>query len=310
MKAVALSQFWPLLEQSVINTPNEVRRLFHGRGRCYDGLEQLTVDWLQGQLMVNLFKPVDNLFLETLKEGLIKFTNNTVWLNREGRSILLQHRYQDGTPLEVLFGEPDFNPIIEENTLKYRLELGKNQNSGLFLDMRLGRQWIQARAKQKNVLNLFAYTCGFSVAAMAGGAEQVVNVDIAKAMLNRGRENHRLNGHNTKQIKFLGHDILKSWGKIKKYGLYDLIIIDPPEFQKGSFAVSKDYKKILRRLPNLLAHNGEVLACVNSPRLTPDFLIELMQEEASEFKYQYRLENPPEFRDKDRNSSLKALVFS
>src|SRR5690606_30752501 len=159
------------------------------------------------------------------------------------------------------------------------------------------------------VLNLFAYTCGFSVAAIAGGAEHVVNLDMARAALSRGRENHRLNGHDLGRVSFLGHELTKSWGKVKKGGPYDLVIIDPPSFQKGSFALTKDYQKILRRLPELLSEQGSVLACVNDPDIGPDFLIAGMADEAPELRFERRLENPPEFADIDPDSGLKALVF-
>ncbi|SON48843.1 putative S-adenosyl-L-methionine-dependent methyltransferase [Vibrio tapetis subsp. tapetis] len=310
MNKDALSQLWPLLEEALEQAPNELRRLFHGRGQCYEGLEQMTIDWLQGQLVVHIFKPAGDDFLVELNNGLLALTESTAWSAKMGRAILVQHRYLEGSPFETVFGVPELKPVVEELGLKYQLELGKNQNFGLFLDMRLGREWVGERSKQKKVLNLFSYTCGFSVAAVAGGADQVVNVDMAKGALSRGRENHRLNGHNTNQVAFLGHDIFKSWGKIKKYGPYDLIIIDPPSFQKGSFALTKDYQKILRRLPDLLEQGGEVLACVNAPSVTPDFLIDSMKEEAPALTFQYRLDNPLEFKDSDPNSSLKALVFS
>lgn len=176
--------------------------------------------------------------------------------------------------------------------------------------MRLGREWVQQHAKHKNVLNLFAYTCGFSVAAIDGGADQVVNVDMARASLSKGRDNHRLNEHNLNQVKFLAYDIFKSWGKIKRSGPYDLVVIDPPSFQKGSFALTKDYKRILRRLPELLTDKGEVLACVNSPQVSSDFLIESMKEEAPELTFRERLDNPPEFMDVDSEAALKVLLFS
>jgi 23S rRNA (cytosine1962-C5)-methyltransferase len=198
---------------------------------------------------------------------------------------------------------------VVENGLKYQLHLGSNQNAGLFFDMRLGREWVQQNAKHANVLNLFAYTCGFSVAAIAGGADQVVNLDMAGASLSKGRENHKLNGHNVQQVKFMAHDIFKSWGKIKKNGPYDLVIIDPPSFQKGSFALTKDYKKILRRLPDLLTENGKVMACVNSPAVGSEFIADSMQEEAPEIQFVERLDNPPEFADIDAEASLKVMLF-
>jgi 23S rRNA (cytosine1962-C5)-methyltransferase len=96
---------------------------------------------------------------------------------------------------------------------------------------------------------------------------------------------------------------------VKKSGPYDLVIIDPPSFQKGSFALTKDYQRILRRLPELLAPGGCVLACVNDPSIGPDFLIQGMAAEAPRLAFVERLENPPEFADIDPDAALKALVF-
>ncbi|RJX70179.1 methyltransferase domain-containing protein [Vibrio sinensis] len=310
MQTSNLTTFFTHIDTELANAPDEVRRLFHGRGRRFEGLEQLTCDWLQGQLIVNLFKAVDDQFLTALKEGLVVFSQSETWQAKQGHTIVLQHRYAEGAPSEVLLGELNARPVVMESGLKYQLDIGRNQNFGLFLDMRFGRDWVRQNAQHKNVLNLFAYTCGFSVAAIAGGADQVVNVDMARASLAKGRDNHQLNEHNLNSIRFLGHDIFKSWGKIKKSGQYDLIIIDPPSFQKGSFALTKDYKKILRRLPDLLAEGGQVLACVNSPSVSSEFLIESMKEEAPQLVYRERLDNPPEFMDIDSEASLKALIFS
>ncbi|OEE83297.1 methyltransferase, partial [Vibrio cyclitrophicus FF160] len=309
MEASALPLFFSHIEQQLNEVPNELRRIFHGRGKFWPGLEQLTCDWVGGQLLVNVFKEVDGEFLSSLKAGLVELTNRDIWQSKHGTSIVLQHRYADGAPSEVLWGELNDSPVVVEHGLKYQLDIGRNQNFGLFLDMRNGRQWVQDNAKDKNVLNLFAYTCGFSVAAIAGGARQCMNVDMSRGSLNKGRDNHRLNDHDMRSVNFLGYDIFKSWGKIKKGGPYELVIIDPPSFQKGSFALTKDYKKILRRLPELLTEGGEVIACVNSPAVSPNFLIETMAEEAPSVEFIERLDNPPEFVDVDLDSSLKVLRF-
>ncbi|TMX47469.1 class I SAM-dependent methyltransferase [Vibrio sp. Hep-1b-8] len=301
--------FFAQLTTQLEMVPNEVRRLFHGRGRRFDGLEQLTCDWIQGQLIVSIFKTVDDQFLKALKAGLMEIAQSALWVEKQGQAIVIQHRYAEGAPSEVLLGDLNSRPVVVESQLKYQLDIGRNQNTGLFLDMRYGRDWVKANAKHKNVLNLFAYTCGFSVAAIEGGADQVVNVDMSKGSLAKGRENHKLNGHNINQVKFLGYDIFRSWGKIKKMGRYDLIIIDPPSFQKGSFALTKDYKRILRKLPELLAEEGQVLACVNSPQVMCDFLIDGMKEEAPTLNFVERLENPPEFADVDSEASLKVMLF-
>ncbi|MBD1577075.1 methyltransferase domain-containing protein [Vibrio sp. S11_S32] len=310
MQVNALPDFFDELNKALPNCDNEIRRIFHGRGRLWQGLDQLTADWLGTQLIVNLFKPVDDEFMQSLVQGLQHLSQTEQWKHIGAQGIGLQHRYEHGAPFEVITGNIELKPVAIENGLKYQLELGKNQNSGLFLDMRLGREWLQQRAQDKAVLNLFSYTCGFSVAAIEGGASKVVNVDMARASLTRGRDNHRLNQHDLSKVTFMGHDIFRSWGKITKAGPYDVIVIDPPSFQKGSFALTKDYKRILRRLPSLLTPQGIVLACVNSPAVTQDFLIDTMLEEAPELIYQQRLANPLEFADIDEQASLKALVFS
>ena len=287
--------------------PDEARRLFHGRGRRWPGLEQVTVDWLQGVLLVALFREPEPAELQHM---LMTLTRSSAWLDSQAHSLLLQHRYLPDSATQWLLGEERDEWLISENGLRFKLDLGKKQNTGLFLDMRYGRRWVQAQARGKRVLNLFAYTCGFSVAAIAGGAEHVVNLDMARAALSRGRDNHRLNGHDLGRVSFLGHELFKSWGKVKKSGPYDLVIIDPPSFQKGSFVLTQDYRKVLRRLPELLGEQGLVLACMNDPDIGPDFLRQSMALEAPGLRFVERLDNPPEFADSQPDSGLKALVFA
>ncbi|GAB3370462.1 class I SAM-dependent methyltransferase [Azotobacter armeniacus] len=310
MNSEALDTLHQHLLAALNPAPEEARRLFHGRGRRWVGLEHVTVDWLQGVLLVSLFREPADAEGEALRRMLVALAESPAWRHSDAHSLLLHHRYRPDSATEVLLGEAVEEWPITENGLRYRLELGRKQNSGLFLDMRYGRRWVQAQARGKRVLNLFAYTCGFSVAGIAGGAEHVVNLDMARAALSRGRDNHRLNGHDLARVTFLGHELFKSWGKVKKCGPYDLVIIDPPSFQKGSFALATDYQKILRRLPELLSGQGSVLACINDPGIGPDFLIENAAREAPGLRFEQRLENPPEFADIHSDSGLKALVFS
>jgi 23S rRNA (cytosine1962-C5)-methyltransferase len=310
MNPATLATLQQQLTSALGSVPDEARRLFHGRGRRWPGLEQVTVDWLQGVLLVSLFRQPDAAELTALQQMLRALGQSPAWRQSGAHSLLLQHRYLPDSTTEYLLGEALDEWLVSENGLRFKLDLGKKQNNGLFLDMRYGRRWVQQQARGKRVLNLFAYTCGFSVAALAGGAEHVVNLDMAKAALSRGRDNHRLNQHDLSRVSFLGHELFKSWGAVNRSGPYDLIIIDPPSFQKGSFALTKDYQKILRRLPDLLTEQGVVLACVNDPAIGPDFLIEGMAREAPGLGFVERLDNPPEFADIDADSGLKALVFA
>ena len=297
----ALATLHAHLLTALATPPSETRRLFHGRGRCWPGLEQLTVDWLQGVLLVALFKEPEPAQLDALKQLLhTQFSAYTV---------ALQHRYLPQSTTEWLSGNPVDELTITEGGLRYLIDLGKKQNSGLFLDMRYGRNWVREQAQGQRVLNLFAYTCGFSVAAIEGGADHVVNLDMARGALSRGRDNHRLNGHDLGKVTFLGHDLFKSWAKVTNSGPYDLVIIDPPSFQKGSFLLTKDYQRVLRRLPDLLTAQGTVLACMNDPAFGESFLIDGVTQEAPGLRFVERLENPPEFPDIDSQSGLKALVF-
>lgn len=309
MNADAINTLQQHLSAALAAAPDEARRLFHGRGQCWPGLEQISVDWLQGVVLVTLFREPAADQLLALNSMLQSLSASPQWLVSGARALLLQHRYQPECSNEWLHGEPIEHWQVCENGLQFKLDLGRKQNTGLFLDMRHGRRWVQEQAQGQRVLNLFAYTCGFSVAAIAGGAEHVVNLDMAKAALSRGRENHRLNQHDLSRVSFLGHDLFKSWGKLKREGPYDLIIIDPPSFQKGSFVLTQDYQKVLRRLSDLLTEQGTVLACMNDPAIAVDFLLAGFASEAPGLVFMQRLDNPPEFPDSQPEGGLKALVF-
>lgn len=286
----------------------EVRRLFHGRGRCFPGYEQLVIDLLPPVAIIRLFTEHSPEIVESLNQFFLQ-------LDAELKPdvLVVQHRYRKEDSIEVLWNDSDIDPEqllqVNELGLNYRVRPLKNQNSGLFLDMREGRRWVKEHSSGKRVLNLFAYTCGFSVVAIAGGAERVVNLDMSRGALNTGRENHRLNQHPMEKVKFLSHDLFRSWGKLKREGPYDLVVIDPPSFQKGSFVATSDYRKVLRRLPELTQDNAEVLLCLNSPQLDSQFLIDLVEENCPEFMFVERIENPEDFPDQDAEQALKVLLF-
>jgi 23S rRNA (cytosine1962-C5)-methyltransferase len=88
-----------------------------------------------------------------------------------------------------------------------------------------------------------------------------------------------------------------------------LVIIDPPSYQKGSFIATKDYAKLMRRLPELLAPGGYALLCLNAPELGLDFLQDQMKELAPELKFVERVANPAAFADVSPERSLKVLAY-
>ncbi|WP_206483343.1 class I SAM-dependent methyltransferase [Thalassotalea sp. G2M2-11] len=280
----------------------ECQRVFHGRGHAYPGLAHINVDWFEPVLLITLYQEVEQVWLNEQVEQLKH-------LFAHCRSIQVQHRYQKYAPIEVVFGEQIVNLVASEQQLKFNIQLGKAQNSGLFLDMANGRQWLRQHSEGKNILNLFAYTCAFSVAALAGGAKQVVNIDMAKASLAKGRENHKLNQQNLAKVKFEGVDIFKSYGRLKKYGPYDILVCDPPSFQKGSVNIERDYQKIIRRIPQLMKPEAQLMLCLNSPDLTEDFLLEEVARECPNCIYQGKIANPDVFKEAKAGKGLKVLLF-
>lgn len=282
---------------------NEPKRLFHGRGGLNAGLEAVNVDWLCPVLLITLYEEVEHDWLNALLKAVVDVSP------AEMHSVVVQRRYLKPTVFETLYGENVTRFSISEQGVLYQLDFNAGMHSGLFLDMAEVRQWVRAQAQGKKILNLFSYTCAFSVAAIAGGAQSVVNIDLSRGPLNRGRESHRLNHHDMNRVAFYAHDIFKSWGKLKRLGPFDLVIVDPPSFQKGSFELAKDYPRVVRQLSALLTEQGGVLACLNDPNQTIEYLTGLFAEYCPEMTFKSRLANPQAFADRDEQRAVKVLYF-
>ncbi len=282
---------------------NDAQRLFHGRSHLYDGFQHVAIDWLAPVVLITLYKKVNEAELRLLASKLASSIP-------EARSIQVQYRYLQQGPIEVIIGEDCAKTVVVENGLKYQITLGRAQNTGLFLDMKNGRQWVQQNAKGRRVLNLFSYTCAFSVAAIAGDAKSVFNIDMSRASLSTGRDNHRLNDHETSKVKFDSLNIFKSFGRINKNGPYDLLICDPPSFQKGSVDIERDYKKIIRRLPEFMNPDGLVMLCLNSPDLGTDFLMQTVDDECSDCQLIKELLPSKIFQNLVTQKGLKILIYA
>jgi len=281
---------------------SQCQRVFHGRGHAYIGLSHVNVDWFAPVILITLYQEIDAPWI-TEKVDAIKE------LFPDCRSIQVQHRYQKYAPIEVIWGEEISHTVVRENGLDFHIQLGQSQNCGLFLDMANGRKWLKENSKDKNVLNLFAYTCAFSVAAIAGQAKKVINIDMAKASLAKGRDNHKLNKQDLSRVKFEGVDIFKSYGRLKKYGPYDVLVCDPPSFQKGSVDIERDYKKIIKRIPQLMNKGADVLLCLNSPDLSEAFLLAEVERECPDCDFQAKIINPSVFKESEQGKGLKVLHF-
>ncbi|MBL1320860.1 MAG: class I SAM-dependent methyltransferase [Methylophaga sp.] len=281
---------------------HQAQRLFHGRGHAYPGYEHISIDWLAPIVLIMLYKPVETDELQQLAQDLSSRVTDC-------RSVQVQYRHLKHAPFELLLGEECTQTVVEENGLKYQITLGRAQNTGLFLDMTNGRHWVQQNSNNTKVLNLFSYTCGFSVAALAGGASQVFNINMSRVSLTTGRNNHRLNGQDMRKVKFEAIDIFKSFGRIKKHGPYDLLICDPPSFQKGSVDIKRDYKKIIRRIPEFMNSGSLLMLCLNSPDLDVEFLKKAVEDECADCRYVSEVEPPEVFVEAMQGKGLKVLIY-
>jgi 23S rRNA (cytosine1962-C5)-methyltransferase len=291
--------------------PQQAQRFFHGRGGRFPGCEAWALDAYPPVWLLTAFEPPTEAQLAQLGQALAarwaqvapgEPLNWVLQLRQLGEDTRASNRRMAGA-----VPEPH---VVEEDGDRFHVHLPRGLNHGFFLDMAEGRRWVRRWAQARpggRVLNLFAYTCAFSVAALKAGAAEVTNVDMARGALALGQQNHRLNGVEA-GAHFLPHDVFSSWGRIRRGGPYELVVLDPPSHQKGSFVAEKDYPRLLRRLPELLAPGGQALVCLNTPKLGPDFLLGLLQQEAPGLRVLQRLPNPPAFDDVAPERALKVLV--
>ena len=281
---------------------NECQRLFHGRGKFYKDLDHVNIEWLPPVALITLYQEESSVDLTQFSKALLSHLPDC-------HSVQVKYRSRLKSPYELIWGEKVEQFHVIENGLKYHIELGRTQNTGLFLDMKQGRSWVKDNATNKRILNLFAYTCAFSVTALAGGASHVVNIDVSKAALNKGRENHRLNLQDLSKVTFEGVDIFKSYSRLKKHGLYDLMICDPPQFQKGRVDIKRDYKKIIRRIPELMTPGGKLMLCLNSPELDDRFLQEMVSAECPQCHFIKDIKPPDVFKEAQKGKGLKVKIY-
>ena len=296
--------------------PEAARRIFHGRGGLHPGCEHLALDAYPPVFVLTSFQPVAEAEAEA-DLAAVGAALHARWAQiapGEPLNWVFQCRHASvggRSDTRLMAGAvPDPHDVTEDGA-RYRVHVLRGQNHGLFLDMAEGRRWVRAHVAAQpgiRVLNLFAYTCAFSVVALQAGAGQVTNVDMSRGALAIGQQNHRLNGIGS-GAGFLPHDVFSSWGRITRGGPYGLVIADPPSHQKGSFVAAKDYARLMRRLPALLAPGGHALLCLNAPELGMDFLQNQMRELAPELRFVERVVNPAAFADVSPERALKVLVY-
>ncbi len=165
---------------------------------------------------------------------------------------------------------------VYEYGVKFLVNLEDYLDTGLFLDHRESRKLIAEESKGKKVLNLFAYTCAFSVHAACAGAIFTKSVDMSNTYTAWGKENFVLNNLSLKNNPIVRADCLKFLEEeIHSKAIYDLIIIDPPTISRSKkmdqmFDVQVDYKDLIKKSLKMLPNGGKIFFSTNSRRFNFD----------------------------------------
>lgn len=165
---------------------------------------------------------------------------------------------------------------VYEYGVKFKVNLADYLDTGLFLDHRETRHLVAGIAKEKRLLNLFAYTCAFSVQAAAAGAAYTKSVDMSNTYTAWGQDNFVLNQLSLKNNEVVRADCLKFLDEeIKSGNKYDIIIIDPPTISKSKkmdqmFDVQYDYVNLIRKSQQLLLNDGVIFFSTNSRKFVFD----------------------------------------
>jgi 23S rRNA (cytosine1962-C5)-methyltransferase len=243
-----------------------------------DGLPQLIIDKFNDYFVIqtlalgmDLWKPAIVKALEEIFQPKGIYERNDVPVRElEG---LPQHKGFLSAPF-------DTSIIINENGLKFHVDIENGQKTGYFLDQQDNRRAIQNIVKGRDVLGAFTYTGTFEIHAAHYGATSVLGLDISQNAVDQANKNAALNGLE-KVVHFEqanAFDVLKQWGKEEKR--WDVVMLDPPAFTKSRANIQKaitGYKEINLRGIKLLKPGGFLVTSSCTSLVKPDLFLEIIQ---------------------------------
>lgn len=262
--------FWSARIDSALSLRNDILHLNDPQGAARliyseaDGLSGLIVDryrdWLLVQFTSRALASRQDMFVRLLQE---KLKPQGIWLRtekgiREAEGLTLSDGSLTGnTPERPLF--------IQENAIRYGVDIVEGQKTGFFLDQRDNRQLAARVLQGPKVLDLFCYSGGFSLSiAKAGHAKDILAVDVSETALTLARANAEMNGVGH-MIRFEKADAFKYIEQLVKQGdRFNSIVLDPPKMarhKKSIHEAVRAYERLNRLAMNLLEPNGLLLTC-------------------------------------------------
>lgn len=264
-------------------------RLLHGEN---DGLPGLVADRYADTLVVKLYTVAWLPYLVHVLAGLRQAqpANRVVLRLSRGLQRTPEHLYglADG---QILTGPPLAGPLIFlENGLRFEADPIVGQKTGFFLDQRENRAQVEQMAADKRVLNVFAYTGGFSLYAARGGAKSVTSLDISQPALEAAARNFALNQHiravAAAQHELLVGDAFKLLAEMGQAGRrFDMVIVDPPAFAKQQSEVERAlsaYAQLTRLALGVLAPGGVLVAASCSSRVSEEQFFDVVNRAAAQ----------------------------
>ena len=238
-------------------------RLFNG---FYEGFPDLAVDLYARTLVLQNHTAPPNLTAGSLSLAQEYYLEKLSWLN----SVIVKHHKaedpaaQRGIP--VYGQQPDGQ--VQEERVWYAVDLRLNRDSSLYLDTRGLRTWAKQNLSGAHVLNTFAYTGSLGVAALAGGAARVIQLDRSRTFLNLAKKSYTLNGFPVKKGDFMVSDFFTGVARLKSSGqLFDCVFVDPPLFSvtpRGTIDMLGESHRIINKVRPLVANNGLLVAINNA----------------------------------------------
>lgn len=282
-------------------------------------------DFLPG---LTIDKYEDYYVIQSLTLGIDKYKNIIVKLLKEEygakgifeRSDASVRKLEGMEPTKGFLTEPFDTMIqIEENDVKYYVDIENGQKTGFFLDQKENRKAIQRICKDAEVLDCFTHTGSFALNAGIAGAKSVLGIDVSQHAVDFATKNAELNGLSEK-VKFECHnafDVLPQWSREGRK--FDVVILDPPAFTKSKSTVSgakRGYKEINLRGLRMVRPGGYFVTCSCSHFMTPELLKSTIMEASRDAK---RLLRQVEFRtqgadhpilwNSDESYYLKFYIF-
>lgn len=269
------------IRQSLLTTTDtNSYRLIHGEN---DGLPSFIADIYADVLVVKLYAAIWLPYLKTILPILQSITGCKVIVLRLSRSLQnLTEELQGLEDGQVLYGKLKKEEVIfREHGLQFSANVVKGHKTGYFLDHRHNRLKVGKMAKNKKVLDVFAYAGGFSVHALGGGAIEVVSLDISKHALEMAKKNVALNPRlNVSKHKILVADAFEGLKQLyKQKRFFDIVVVDPPSFAKRDSERKKALKKYAQlcqlAIP-LVSKGGILLMASCSSRVSANDFFEVI----------------------------------